>query len=432
MKRKAINDLKKWKDRKIRKPLIIEGARQVGKTWLMLEFGKRHFKNTAYINLDRNAKMKALFSKDMDIERIVMGLEIESGVKIDAENTLIILDEIQECRDALNSLKYFCESPVQYNIIAAGSLLGVAMHEGSSFPVGKVEFMKLYPLCFDEFLEAADEDKLVELIHTGDYGMVSVFKDKFTDYLRHYYFVGGMPEAVADFTRERDFENVRRIQKEILRSYERDFSKHIPTTSIPKVGKIWNSLPAQLARENKKFIYQDVEKGANKRGYEDAINWLLNSGLVYEVRRISKPGMPLSAYEDSSAFKLYHFDTGLLGAMSGLTAKSLIEGDRVFVEFKGALTENFVLQEMKAHGAESVYYWTSGAKAEVDFVTQLGDEIMPFEAKASMNLKAKSLHEYIRKYSPKIAVRTSLADYKQTDELYDIPLYAIGRFVANF
>lgn len=426
MYRNAVKQLIEWKNNPDKKPLIIKGARQVGKTWLMKEFGNTEYKNVAYINFDGNKRMNRLFSGDTDIERIITGLQIEANSKIIFDETLIIFDEIQECPKALTSLKYFCENAPEYNIVAAGSMLGVALHNGTSFPVGKVEFMELYPLSFFEFLNALGENNLLMLAQNPDFELIKTFKDKYIDLLRQYYYIGGMPEVVSNFIQTRDFEKARKIQKTILMAYEQDFSKHVPHSTVPKLRMLWNSISSQLAKENKKFIYGLIRQGARAKDYETALTWLCDCGLVYKVNRISKSGLPLKAYEDIGAFKLFMSDVGLLSAMCELDVKTLLEGTVIFEEFKGALTEQYVLQQLKTLKDLPIYYWTSDSGiAELDFIVQINGKIIPIEALASINLQAKSLKTYREKYVPEISIRTSIADYKYSEGLYDIPLYLI-------
>jgi predicted AAA+ superfamily ATPase len=425
--RRSMDDLVKWKNAKNRKPLIIRGARQVGKTWLMKEFGKTNYEKCAYINFDNNERMESLFSGNLDIERIVTALQIEAGVAIEAENTLIIFDEVQEVPRALTSLKYFCENAPQYHIVAAGSLLGVALHPGTSFPVGKVEFLDLYPLDFLEFMFAMGKDNLVKLLESEDFSLITSFKGKFIDLLKQYYYIGGMPEVVASFIAARDYGKVREIQKRILIAYEQDFSKHAPNETVPRIRMLWSSAPAQLARENRKFIYSLIRQGARAREYELAMTWLIDCGLVYKVSRISKPDMPLMAYQDFNAFKLFVLDVGLLGAMSELDIKSLLEGNKIFEEFKGALTEQYVLQQLIASKKATPYYWSAEkGTAEIDFIFQSDSNIVPLEVKAAENLQAKSLKSYCQKYEPRYAIRTSMSDYRQEEWLTNVPLYAIN------
>ena len=427
MYRYKIEELKKWKKSKDRKPLIIRGARQVGKTWLIKEFGKQEYQQVAYINFDDNERMNQLFSGDFDIERIIQGLKIESGVNIEAENTLIIFDEIQETPKAVTALKYFCEKANEYNIVAAGSLLGVAMHEGTSFPVGKVDFLDLYPLNFFEFLEALGEKQLVELIKNNDIDLINVFSDKLKQYLKQYMYIGGMPEVVNAYVQNKDFGEVRRKQNELLTAYEQDFSKHAPNAVVPRIRQLWNNIPTQLAKENKKFIYGLIKQGARAREYELALSWLIDCGLVYQVNRVNDCKVPLSAYQDFSAFKLYLLDVGLLCAMANIDATTIIDGNEIFVEFKGSLTEQFVLTELKTNTDVLIFYWSADKGiAEVDYIIQLGKNNIPIEVKSNENLQAKSLKSFVQKYDTKVNVRTSMANYRKEDWLINIPLYMIG------
>lgn len=431
MYRFAIEDLKRWKESKYRKPLIIEGARQVGKTWLMKEFGRLSYSDAVYINFDSNSRMAELFSSDLQTDRIIMGLELYSGKKINPENTLIIFDEVQEVPRALTSLKYFCENSPEYHIICAGSLLGIALHSGTSFPVGKVDFLKLYPMSYKEFLMAMGNERFVELLQSSDFQMITNFKQSFIDVLKHYYFVGGMPEAVLRFSENRDFNEVREIQKRILDAYEQDFSKHAPNEIVPKIRMVWNSIPSQLAKENKKFVYGIIREGARAKDYETAIMWLSDCGLVHKVSRVNAPNLPLKAYEDLKAFKLFLVDVGLLGCMTGLKQSSLLDGNDMFKEFKGALTEQYVMQQFATIPGLNIYYYTNDrGSCEVDFVVDNGETIVPVEVKAEINLKAKSLKTYCEKYNPRIAVRTAMTDFKKERNLINLPLYAIGEFLT--
>ena len=370
--------------------------------------------------------MADLFSADLDAERLIMGLELYAGRKIDPENTLLIFDEVQEVPRALASLKYFYENAPHYHIVCAGSLLGIALHQGTSFPVGKVDFLKLYPLSFKEFLMATDKERFVELLDKQDFQMITSFKQTYIDALKQYYFVGGMPEAVQSFVDDKDFKEVREIQKRILAAYEQDFSKHAPNDIVPKIRMLWNSISSQLAKENKKFIYGLVREGARAKDYETAIMWLSDCGLVHKVSRVNAAGIPLKAYEDLKAFKLFLVDVGLLGCMAGLRQRTLLDGNDLFVEFKGALTEQYVCQQLKTIEDLGIYYYTNDrGSCEVDFVIDTGELIVPVEVKAEVNLRAKSLKTYQEKFKPEVSVRTSMADYKKEDWLVNLPLYAI-------
>ncbi len=396
--------------------MLLTGPRQVGKTWLMKEFGRMNYKNVAYILFEKNERMAALFSGNMDTARLLLGLEAEVDQKIIPHETLIIFDEIQECPNALTSLKYFNENMPDYDIIAAGSLLGIFLHRGTTFPVGKVDFMDLRPMSFSEFLDAAGEERLGDFINHHDWEMIKIFKDKFLYYLRLYFYIGGMPEAVKTFTEQDDLPGVRAVQNKILRSYENDFSKYIPADQIQKVSLIWNAIPNQLAKENKKFKYADIKKGAGASIFEFALEWLIRSGLIYRIARISKPAIPLKGYEgQSGAFKLFSVDVGLMAAQAGVNIRAILEGDALFTEFKGALTEQFVCQELKTMEDMYIAYWANEApaQAELDFILQIGSEIIPVEVKSTTDLRAKSLSVYRQKFNPNIEIRTSQADYKE-------------------
>lgn len=428
MYRIAMEKLLNWKQSKRRKPLIIEGARQVGKTWLMKEFGRQAYADTVYINFDANSRMAELFASDLNTDRLILGLELYVGHKIDPESSLLIFDEVQEVPRALASLKYFYENAPQYHIVCAGSLLGIALHQGTSFPVGKVDFLKLYPLSFREFLMATGQEQFAELLDKQDFQMITSFKQTYIDALKYYYFVGGMPEAVARFAESKDFNEVREIQKRILAAYEQDFSKHAPNEIVPRLRMLWNSIPSQLAKENKKFIYGLVREGGRAKDYETAILWLSDCGLVHKVSRVNAAGIPLRAYEDLKAFKLFVLDVGLLGCMTGLRQRTLLDGNDLFVEFKGALTEQYVCQQLQTIEDLDVYYYTNDrGSCEVDFIVDTGERIIPVEVKAETNLKSKSLRTYREKFSPEISIRTSMADYKKEDWLVNLPLYAIDQ-----
>ena len=430
MKRTAIAQLTEWKISPNRKPLVIRGARQVGKTWLMKEFGKHEFKNFVYINFDSNPDMANLFEGSLQISRLIAGLQIYSGQKITTD-TLLIFDEIQEVPRALSSLKYFCEEAPEYAVIAAGSLLGVAMHKGTSFPVGKVDFLDLYPLSFTEFLNATGNENLVDLLQSGDWQLITTFKNKYIDLLRYYYFIGGMPEAVQTFIDENDFNAVRKVQQNILTAYEQDFSKHAPVETVPRIRMVWQSIPSQLAKENRRFVYGALRKGARAKDFELAIQWLKDCGLIQQVIRLSKPALPLPAYADEG-FKMFLSDVGLLGAMSGLDVTTLLHGNAFFNEFKGALTEQYVAQELRCSLGQTPCYWSAEyATAEVDFVFQFQSGIYPLEVKAEENLKAKSLKVYFEKYTPAIAIRSSMSDYRHDEWLLNLPLYGISQILAE-
>lgn len=428
MKRFALEKLKIWKEKPDRKPLIIRGARQVGKTWLMKEFGKTCFEKTAYVNFDSNPRMQQLFEGEIDVERMILAISAETGVSINCTDTLLIFDEVQEVPKALGSLKYFCENAPEYAIVAAGSLLGVAMHKGTSFPVGKVDFMDLYPLSFQEFLCALGEERFVTMLQSTDTDMVTMFKTKYIDRLREYYYVGGMPEAVQNFVLNKDYNKVREIQKNLLNYYQQDFSKHAKISLVPRLNLVWNSIPMQLAKENKKYIYGQVREGARAKDFELAIQWLLDCGLIHKVHRVKKPSLPLKAYMDLDAFKIYMLDVGLLLAMADLDASVIIDGNRIFTEFKGALTEQYVLQQMIAElGVEPYYYTTANSTGEIDFMLQAPGSVIPVEVKAEENLRAKSLRAFCEKYHPQHAVRTSMSDFREQDWMTNIPLYNIDR-----
>ena len=426
MERTAMQVLKKWKIKPDRKPIIIRGVRQVGKTWLMKEFGKNEYAQIAYLNFESSKSLQTLFMDNFDIQRIITALQIETEVQIDPGNTLIIFDEIQEAEGALTSLKYFCENAPQFHIIAAGSLLGVALHKHASFPVGKVEFLDLFPLNFTEFLLALNQQPMLDLLNSQDWTLIKSFKEKYIGFLRQYYYIGGMPEAVLSFRSQNDFKEVRTIQKRILLAYEQDFSKHAPAEIVPRIRMLWNSIPAQLAKENRKFIYGAVKPGSRAKDYELALSWLIDCGLTYKVCKASKPGIPLKAYEEYGTFKLFIADVGLLGAMGDIDVKTLIAGNVIFEEFKGALTEQYVLQQLKPFSDFAIYYWSAGnSTAEIDFLVQYQGLVIPIEVKASENLQAKSLKTFCQKYSSPMAIRTSMSDFRKETWMTNLPLYAI-------
>lgn len=432
MYRFALENMVSWKEKADRKPLIIRGARQVGKTWLMKEFGRRYFQNVAYINFDVNTRIKKVFDGDLDIERILLAVSAETGVSISPDHTLLIFDEVQEAPRALTSLKYFYENNPEYAIVAAGSLLGVALHQGTSFPVGKVEFLNLYPLCFREFLYALGDDGFCKILDSNDIEMITLFREKYMERLRQYYFVGGMPEVVLHFSGNKDFNEVRTLQKNLLGYYQQDFSKHAPANQIARLNQVWQVVPAQLAKENKKFIYGQIREGARAKDFELAIQWLADCGLIHKVMRIKKPEIPLAAYMDMPVFKIFLADIGLLCAMSDLPAQSVIDGNRIFTEFKGALTEQYVLQQMVSdNGLKPYYYSAENARTEVDFVIQREDRIIPIEVKAEENLRSRSLRTFCEKFKPGIAIRTSMSDYREQDWMTNVPLYMLPSYFHN-
>jgi len=424
MKRAAVSQLVGWKQKKNRKPLIIRGARQVGKTWIMKDFGERHYEKYVYINFEDNPKMERLFSLDLDPERLLEGFSAYAGTSID-ENTLIIFDEVQAVHKALTSLKYFCENAPQYQIVAAGSLLGVALHEGTSFPVGKVEFMDLHPLSFSEFLCAVNHEQYAKILESGDTDLIGTLKPELVDLLRKYMLVGGMPEAVAQYAQNKDYAEVREIHRAILTAYESDFSKYAPYNIVPRIRMLWHSIPRQLAKENRKFIYGLIKEGARAREYELALLWLVDCGLVHKINRVSSGNHPLKAYEDMNAFKLYMLDTGLLCALSGVEASALIDGDKLFTDYKGAITEQFVLQQLICAGISPFYWSNDRSSGEVDFVFQADSKVIPLEVKAAENLQAKSLRFFTEKHKIEEAVRTSLSDFRRESWLLNLPLYMI-------
>ena len=430
MKREAFNQLLEWKNSSDRKPLILRGTRQVGKTWLMKEFAKTQYEDCIYVNFEKNGILKTLFDESLEPQRILFQLMTFSGIKPKPEKTLIIFDEIQEVPPGLTSLKYFCEEAPEYHVVAAGSLLGITLHKNVSFPVGKVDYLDLYPMNFIEFLYAIEKDAYVDLLQKQDWATIKAFKSQYTEWLRQYYFVGGMPEAVASFAENSDFTKVRQIQKNILDQYESDFSKHAPNEIVPRIRLVWHSILPQLAKENRKFIYAKIQQGARAREFELAMAWLLDCGFIKQVFRVTKPDLPLKAYLDFSAFKLFMLDIGLMVAMSELDVKVILEGSRIFEELKGALTEQFVFQQLVQNKALVITYWSSErSDSEIDLLLQYSNEIIPVEVKAAENLNAKSFKVFCQKYQPKNAVRTSLSDYRQEEWMCNVPLYAIVSYL---
>ncbi len=426
MERNLLNKLLKWKEMPNRKPLIIRGARQTGKTWLMREFGKKAFKKMVYVNFENEPRFRDLFIKDYNTARIISMLELHLNEKIDAEDTLLIFDEIQAVDGGLTSLKYFCEEAPQYAIVAAGSLLGISLHANQSFPVGKVDFLDLYPMSLEEFMCAAGKKMLWDAMVAQEWDMVATFHDELLQMLRIYMYVGGMPEVVKQWVDNQDFFAVREKQQNILRSYVADFSKHIPDDQVPRVNMVWDSLPAQLAKENKKFIYGIIRDGARAKDFELAIMWLYNCGLVLKSHRVKVPSMPLKAYQDFQTFKLFMVDVGLLGAAVGLQTQMLLEGNRLFTEFKGALAEQYVMQELSAQNFDYIGYWTNErSTAEVDFVIQHKGEVVPIEVKSGENLRSRSFTQFCRTYEPKIAFKASTLPYHGGMDIVNVPLYGI-------
>lgn len=425
MERSIYSSLKKWKDSPTRKPLILQGARQVGKTYILKEFGAREYSEVVYINCDDNNDMQNMFV-DYDVDRIIRSLSAISGVSIKPSTTLLIFDEIQEVERGLASLKYFCEKAPEYHVAVAGSLLGITLHEGTSFPVGKVDMLYMYPMDFEEFLLAMGKEQLVELLRNNSWAALTPLRGMLTELLRQYYFVGGMPEAVKTYVERGDIWEVRSIHSKIIDAYRNDMSKHVPKQQVQRINMVWNSIPSQLARDNKKFIYGALRKGARANDFEIAIQWLVDSGLVHKVHRISKPVVPLKFYEDMASFKLFLLDCGLLGALSETPPEQILIGDNVFEEYKGAFTENYVLQQLKSLPRTFVYYYSNdNSTLEIDFVVQHEAHVIPIEVKAEENLRAKSLRQFVTDNSGLHGVRFSMSDYREQDWLTNVPLWAV-------
>lgn len=425
MERSIYSSLKKWKESPTRKPLILQGARQVGKTYILKEFGAREYSEVVYINCDDNNDMQNMFV-DYDVDRIIRSLSAISGVSIKPSTTLLILDEIQEVERGLASLKYFCEKAPEYHVAVAGSLLGITLHEGTSFPVGKVDMLYMYPMDFEEFLLAMGKEQLVELLRSNSWAALTPLRGMLTELLRQYYFVGGMPEAVKAYVERGDIWEVRSIHSKIIDAYRNDMSKHVPKQQVQRINMVWNSIPSQLARDNKKFIYGALRKGARANDFEIAIQWLVDSGLVHKVHRISKPVVPLKFYEDIASFKLFLLDCGLLGALSETPPEQILIGDNVFEEYKGAFTENYVLQQLKSLPRTFVYYYSNdNSTLEIDFVVQHEAHVIPIEVKAEENLRAKSLRQFVTDNSGLHGVRFSMSDYREQDWLTNVPLWAV-------
>ena len=425
MKRDAIKYLYEWKSRANHKPMIVRGARQVGKTWLMRAFAEEAYDRYVYVNFEDNELIRNVFERDFDIERIILALQVATGEVID-KDTLLIFDEIQEAPKGLTALKYFYEKASEYSILAAGSLLGISMHEAVSFPVGKVEFMDLYPLSFREFLNALGQSQLVTVLEKEDWELMSLFHNKLVEYLKIYYFVGGMPGVVMEYLDTKDFNRVRVVQQEILNAYDNDFSKHAPNKEVPRLRMVWRSVLAQLAKENKKFIYGMLKEGARAKEFEIALEWLQDAGLLYKVNRTKAGKMPLSAYEDFAAFKVFILDVGLLSAMGKLTSQIILDGDAIFEEFKGALTEQYVFQQLKMHKDIDIYYWSAdNSSGEIDFIVQKEGVITPIEVKSSENLQSKSLSAFIKRHPELKGLRFSMSEFKDQEWMKNKPLYSI-------
>lgn len=431
MKRYTEIKLKDWKESPERKPLLLMGARQVGKTWLMKNFASNEFKNFIYVNFEKEVELKKVFEQDYEPQRIVKALEIQKGVRLTAGDSILILDEIQAADGGLTSLKYFNEEMKDLHVIAAGSLLGVALGQKNSFPVGQVDFMYLYPMNFSEFLLACGQEQIAEIIENKDWSIIDLLHPKIVSLLKDYYFVGGMPEAVLSYSKYLNYDKVRKIQDNILNAYDQDFSKHAPAEIIPRIRMLWNSILSQLTKENKKFIYGLLKEGARAKDFELALNWLENYGLIYKVNSVNKATFPLSSYVDFNCFKIYALDLGLLAAMGDLSVKTLLD-NQLFSEFKGALAEQYALQELKAAGQKKIFYWSndSGA-AELDFIFEKEGKIYPLEVKANENLQAKSLKIFLLKYPDISGWRSSLSKYREEARFCNIPLYAVSNMIKS-
>lgn len=424
MEREAIRLLYEWKARANRKPLIIRGARQVGKTWLMMEFARKAYDKWVYVNFEDEAMLKHVFEQDFNIQRILDALSLRFHADID-ENTLLIFDEIQTAPRGVTSLKYFCEKAPEYHVITAGSLLGISMHGGDSFPVGKVDFLSLMPMSFMEFLRAVGQERLANLILESKWDSISYVKDRIIQLLRSYYYVGGMPEAVKAYCDGQGLDEVRRIQSNILMTYENDFSKHAPANEVPRIRMVWHSITSQLAKENRKFIYGVLRQGARAKEFEIAVEWLQDAGLVYKVNRTKSGEMPLSTFEDFGTFKLFMLDVGLMCAMNKLSPDAILLGNDVFSTYRGAMTEQYVCQQLVGE-ADSIYYWTAdNSRGEIDFLIQKGNKIIPIEVKAEENLRAKSLSAFVARYPSLHALRLSMSDYRDQEWMTNVPLYAV-------
>jgi predicted AAA+ superfamily ATPase len=426
MERLALQQLTLWKNREDRKPLVLNGARQVGKTWLLREFAKKEYKKEAYIVCRKNELARQIFTQDFDIDRILRSLRALTGVDITPGDTLIVLDEVQDIPEAIEALKYFCEEAPEYHIAVAGSLLGISLHQDISYPVGKVNEINIYPMNFEEFLMAKGEFEACKLLNTHDFDIITILHDKYVDLLRQYYYVGGMPEAVKKYVTTNALQEVRRIQQEILHGYEMDFSKHAPQDQVQRIRLVWKSIPSQLFKDNKKFIYGAMRKGARAKDFEIAIQWLVSAGLLYKVPRCTKPALPLDIYEDIAAFKLYTSDIGLLGAMVNTTPAQVLVNNSIFTEYKGGITEQYVLQQMKSKNISPIYYHTTDdSRLELDFIIQQNGHLLPIEVKAEGNVRANSLTALLKSRPELKAVRYSMLPYKEQGQLTCVPLYAV-------
>ena len=426
MERIVLKRLIEWKNNPRRKPLILNGARQVGKTWLLHELAQREYAKEAYVYCRKNEIARRIFTQDFDTERILLSLRALTGVDITPDDTLIILDEVQDIPEAIESLKYFYENAPQYHIVVAGSLLGITMHSGVSFPVGKVDELNIYPMSFEEFLLAKGEQELYKLLSSQQYDIISALHEKYISLLRQYLFVGGMPEAMKEYVETGGLNAVRQIQNSILSGYARDFSKHAPSDQVPRIERVWQSIPSQLFKENKKFIYGALRKGARATEYETSIGWLADAGLIYKVPRCTKLATPISIYEDLNTFKLYLLDVVLLGAMANVEASQILLNDNALVEYKGGMTEQYVLQQMKSHGTNPIYYHTAeGSRLEIDFVIQSEGKPLPIEVKAGGNVRANSLTRLLAENPELKALRYSLLPYKEQGQMTNLPLYAV-------
>ncbi len=431
MYRQKIEELIRWKNNPRRKPLIMRGARQVGKTWLLREFGKLYYKQTVYINFENTTELRSVFEQDFDVNRIIKMFQTYARITIDTD-TLIILDEIQTVPKGLTALKYFCEDAPQFHIVVAGSLLGMGLHGSISFPVGKVNFIDLHPMNFREFLIASQEAPLVDALTNQDWTTINIFSNRLIEHLRTYFFTGGMPEVVETYIETGNFDQVRQVQKEIIRDYENDFSKHAPSNILSRLFMVWQSIPSQLAKENKKFVYGVIREGARAKDFELAIQWLEECGILLSCHRVKEPRMPLVAYQELSIFKLFVLDVGILSAMAGLDQHTLLQGNNIFTEFKGALTEQFVMQQLHALDIDYIGYWTNErSTAEIDFLVQTHGNVIPIEVKSEENLRAKSFKLFCEKHSPTHAVRTSMRPHSEERWMTNVPLYGIDAYIQN-